>query len=241
MSGLPFTPPFLVSYPSTMDYVLCVATDFDGAKINLQFDFPQGAPTVADVLNTASATFGNLFRTKGVMRPFSITTAVIFNETHLTWDRLERSSQLVHNGQLYLFQPDLVDLPGDIPDPIPAQDYVDSYVPPQPSTLSPVRTYSGVDGVNHTPYRYVSEPSPVRPAASYVSSPPRSALDESAEMIRAFHRRRETPGALEDDGPSIIQDERRRLSEQARLSLDEYRTFARREAHEFSPERSPGR
>ena len=143
-----------------MEYSLCVATDFDGAKLNLQFFYPYAAPTVAEVLTSATTTYENLFRAKGVNRPFSITTAVIFNETHLTWDRLERSSQLVHNGQLYLFQPDLVDLPGDIPDPVPAEEYLETYVPPQPSTLSPVRSYTNM-GVNSSPAR-VYEPSPVR-------------------------------------------------------------------------------
>ena len=225
-----------------MEYSLCVATDFDGAKLNLQFFYPYGAPTVAEVLTSASATYENLFRAKGVTRPFSITTAVIFNETHLTWDRLERSSQLVHNGQLYLFQPDLVDLPGDIPDPIPAEEYVNTYVPPQPSTLSPVRSYAGM-GVNSSPARNY-EPSPIRSVHYTPATPQRSNLNESQEMIKAFHKRQESPAYRShnnDDGPSIIQDERRRLAEQSRLSLDEYRNVARKEAHDFSPERSPGR
>eukprot|EP00658_Telonema_sp_P-2_P002405 TRINITY_DN10909_c0_g1_i2.p1 TRINITY_DN10909_c0_g1~~TRINITY_DN10909_c0_g1_i2.p1 ORF type:complete len:121 (-),score=21.74 TRINITY_DN10909_c0_g1_i2:251-613(-) len=115
----------------------------------------------------------------------------------------------------------------------------------RPSTLSPVRSYATL-GVNSSPARNY-EPSPIR-SVHYTpytpATPPhRSSLDESQDMIKAFHKRQESPAYRNnnDDGPSIIQDERRRLAEQSRLSLDEYRNVARKEAHDFSPERSPGR
>ena len=120
-----------------MYYSLCVATDFRGHKVNLQFFFDSHGPQLAQILSRASEAFNQFFRSKGVLdRPFSVTTAVIFNERYETWDRLERSAQLVHNGQIYLFQPDVNDVPAEIPDPISASQYLTDYVSPQRSFVN---------------------------------------------------------------------------------------------------------
>ncbi|KAF5226814.1 hypothetical protein ECC02_000315 [Trypanosoma cruzi] len=100
-----------------MQYSICVATDCDGEKANLRFLFDSYGPSVAQLLNRSIVAFNNLFRLRSVPRTFAVSAAVVFNDVHSTWDRLERSTQLLHNSQVYLFQPDILDLPAEIPEP----------------------------------------------------------------------------------------------------------------------------
>lgn len=246
-----------------MYYSLCVATDFNGHKVNLQFFFDAHGPQLAQILSRATEAFNQYFRSKGIVdRPFSITTAVIFNEKHETWDRLERSSQLVHNGQIYLFQPDVVDIPAEIPDPISATQYLAGYVSPQRSFVN----QSGISDTRSTspgaqiptsydPYlrqRYLdispayqlfsnNSPDPVMrrgsiggaSASAYTGD--LSTNPDYQELIRKSQPRR-----YDDiDGPSIFQEERKHESDLSRLTLDQYREVVRSEARDFTP--SPSR
>ncbi|KAH9579737.1 BILBO1 [Trypanosoma melophagium] len=115
-----------------MQYSICVATDVDGEKVNLRFLFDAYGPSVTQLLNRAAVAFNNLFHRCGIPRAFATSAAVVFNETQCTWDRLERSTQLLHNSQVYLFQPDILDLPAVIPEPYEAQPLLgDTYVSPR--------------------------------------------------------------------------------------------------------------
>ncbi|ORC90883.1 uncharacterized protein TM35_000073070 [Trypanosoma theileri] len=115
-----------------MQYSVCVATDLDGEKVNLRFLFDAYGPSVTQLLNRAIVAFNNLFHHCGIPRAFAASAAVVFNETQCTWDRLVRSTQLLHNSQVYLFQPDILDLPAVIPEPYEAQPLLgDAYVSPR--------------------------------------------------------------------------------------------------------------
>ncbi|RNF12259.1 hypothetical protein TraAM80_00406 [Trypanosoma rangeli] len=115
-----------------MQYSICVATDCDGEKVNLRFLFDSYGPSLVQLLNRSIVAFNNVFRLRSVPRIFAVSAAVVFNDVHSTWDRLERSTQLLHNSQVYLFQPDILDLPAEIPEPFEGQSLLDEdYVSPR--------------------------------------------------------------------------------------------------------------
>ncbi|KEG14652.1 hypothetical protein DQ04_00361140 [Trypanosoma grayi] len=114
-----------------MQYSICVAADCDGEKVNLRFLFDSYGPSVTQLLNRATIAFNNLFHHRSIPRAFAASAAVVFNDLHSTWDRLERSTQLLHNSQVYLFQPDIIDLPAEIPEPFESQPLLGDYVSPR--------------------------------------------------------------------------------------------------------------
>eukprot|EP00388_Colpodella_angusta_P027796 GDKK01010515.1.p1 GENE.GDKK01010515.1~~GDKK01010515.1.p1 ORF type:complete len:241 (-),score=15.18 GDKK01010515.1:155-877(-) len=233
-----------------------------GHKVNLQFFFDAHGPQLAQILNRATEAFNQYFRNKGITdHPFSITTAVIFNEKHETWDRLERSSQLVHNGQIYLFQPDVVDIPAEIPDPISATQYLSEYISPQrsfvnQSGISDTRSSSPGAQIPATydPYfrqRFLDSspayqlfgsgsPDPTRRRVSIGGTSSAYTGDLSTNPEYQNLVRKSQPRHYNDiDGPSIFQEERKHESDLSRLTLDQYRDVVRSEARDFTP--SPSR
>lgn len=117
---------------------ICVATDCDGEKVNLRFLFDAAGPSVSRLLNYSTTAFNNYFRLKGISRAFAVNSAVVFNDVHCTWDRLERTTQLLHNSQVYLFQPDTLDIPAAIPEPYEGEPLLsaDCYLPLRGATIS---------------------------------------------------------------------------------------------------------
>lgn len=204
-------------------YNICVATDLAGAKVNLLFSFDQYGPSTAQLLSRASEAFAQVFRLRGYSRIFAISSAVVFNEALRTWDRLERSSQLLHNSQVYIFQPDVVDVPGELPDPIPAYQFLVGYASPKRdeefsrSPRPPLPTTFG-------DYVPVSRSSP--------------ALEE--HRTKMLHEREVHAGEVVP-GASILKEERAKEDMKDHLSLDEHRELVRREAREFSNSLSPVR
>ncbi|RNF05099.1 uncharacterized protein Tco025E_07863 [Trypanosoma conorhini] len=122
-----------------MQYSICVATDCEGEKVNLRFLFDSYGPSLAQLLNRSLVAFNNVFRLRSVPRTFAVSAAVVFNDVHNTWDRLERSTQLLHNSQVYLFQPDILDMPAEIPEPFEGAPLLgEGYVsPPREASASP--------------------------------------------------------------------------------------------------------
>eukprot|EP00758_Cryptobia_borreli_P005653 Tbor_TRINITY_DN4953_c2_g2::TRINITY_DN4953_c2_g2_i1::g.9780::m.9780 len=248
-----------------MQYSLCIATDFERSKVNLQF-FYDSPPSIAQVLTRAYSAFNQLNISRGISHQFIATTVVIFNENNQTWDRLERSSQLVHNGQIYLFQPDVVDIPAEIPDPISAEEFLKGYVSPHasrndsrysespmaahPLVYEPRDTFSRPSPLyNHTLHvEYHSDQKRDIPTYTHQASPPYRTNEKYSYNEGRSHSstginrgtsqfRSESREYPEIRGPSIIQDEREQLAKQSNLTLDEYRAFVRKEAKEYSPER----
>lgn len=108
---------------------VCVAAAVNRYKINLllQFDSP---PSAAQVMSRAISAFSQLQQDRGIFTPFFCNCAMIFDDENSRWVPLERSSQVVHNCQVYMFQPDVPDVAGAIPDPIPASSFLNNYRSP---------------------------------------------------------------------------------------------------------------
>lgn len=115
-----------------MKYSISVATDCNGDKVNLRFLFDTCGPSVAQLFHCSTVAFNNLFQLRSVGRTFTLSAAVVFDDMHCAWDRLERSTQLLHNSQVYLFQPDILDVPAIIPEPFEGHPFLgDDYVLPE--------------------------------------------------------------------------------------------------------------
>lgn len=110
-------------------FAVCVAAAINRTKVNLLLQFSQ-APSAAQVMSRAIAAFTQLQQDRGIFTPFFCNCAMIFDDASSRWVPLERSSQLVHNAQVYLFQPDVPDVAGAIPDPIPADTFLVDYRSP---------------------------------------------------------------------------------------------------------------
>jgi hypothetical protein len=206
-----------------MHFLVFVAADCDGQKVNVRFLFDTSSPSLTQVLNRAQEVFKRIFQQRSVLRTFAISAPVIFNDVTCTWDRLERSVQLQHNSQIYLFQPDILDLPGEIPDPIDPLDII-GYNSSSPvregsrsSSYSP-RTEFPTAFVPERIFSNFSTPHDRSLSFGQFSKPPAV----SAEKIGL------------SDGGSIFRDERRKMEQQASLPIDELRSQLRREAKEFS-------
>lgn len=102
------------------------ATDFEGEKINLEFDFSsRWAPTVYELLYKATTAFNNYFAVHGGRYTFYIRCAAVFDEARKEWKTLRPSTALAPNDQVYFFQVDVQESTGAIPTPTSAQPYLD--------------------------------------------------------------------------------------------------------------------
>ncbi|KAH8613742.1 hypothetical protein ERJ75_000724500 [Trypanosoma vivax] len=106
-------------------YSICVAADCNGKKVNLRFLFDAYGPSVGDLLRRSTVAFNNYFKRFCISKQFVTNIAVVFNDNSGTWDRLEKSTQLLHNSQVYLFQPDTFDLPAIIPEAYEGQQLLE--------------------------------------------------------------------------------------------------------------------
>lgn len=228
-------------------YSVFVAADCNGEKVNLQFTFEFG-PSVSQVLSRATEAFRVVFLQRHLQRPFAVSAVVIFNEVTSTWDRLERSTQLSHNCQVYVFQPDILDVPSEIGDAIPASTYLGNYASPsrdspQPSPRPAIPTTYEPRSIaaTYTTPIYSNYASPFLEGAS---SPNPYSLANSSRYERnvniASHYSSSPKAEYAGSSDSILRQERQRIERQSSLPLDQMREELRREVREFSasPERA---
>nr|CCD17551.1 unnamed protein product [Trypanosoma congolense IL3000] len=133
---------------------VCAAADCGGVKVNLRFLFDASELTVSRMLRRATVAFSNYFRRKGIEHEFAANSVVVFNDAHCTWDRLERTTQLFTNSQVYLFQPDTVDVPAAIPEPIDSEQFLDN----SDLSGSNLEKRDYVSFMRHTTPRHFSSP-----------------------------------------------------------------------------------
>lgn len=225
-------------------YSVAVAADCNGEKANLQFFFEFG-PSVAQVLSRAGEAFRVLFRQRGIDRIFVTSAAVIFNDALECWDRLERSTQLTHNCQLYIFQPDVLDIPAEIGEPISGAAFLgDYYSPARESSYSPSPRPAPLASYAPRSAGLVYA-SPVY-GASYESTTTTyksTFVDHSSGVANPYslanatkHHYERSPN-FREGSESILRQEREKMERQSHMPLDELRNELRREAKEYSPER----
>ena len=207
-----------------MYYVICVAADLKGSKINLQFHFENYGPSLAMLIARVSEAFSCVFAVQSSQPVvFRISAAVIFNEFAKSWDRLERSSQLSHNCQVYVFQPDVLDLPAEIPEPMHAQEFLTGYVSPQRTAVRPSPRPD-------PPERFEARTTFGHPSPATAKEVIRAVRQRS--IIEA-HRLNSDPPLVEEGG-SILQDERRKIERCNLLTLDELRGAMKKELRDWS-------
>jgi hypothetical protein len=214
-----------------MQFVVYVAADCDGSKINVRFAFANSSPSLTQVLQRANEVFVTVFQQRSILRTFAISAPVIFNDVTCTWDRLERSVQMQHHSQIYLFQPDILDLPGEIPDPEDSS----AIVGPRHYD-SPLRGVTSAS-LSYSPRaEFPTENIPLQRAYSNFSTPQDRSL--------SFGQFTRPPAPVQDrigpsNGGSIFREERSKMAVLEQLPIDELRSQLRREAREFSS--SPSR
>jgi hypothetical protein len=189
-----------------------------GSKVNVEFPFDRYAPSVAQLLSRASEAFTRLFALRSIHRDFAISFSMIFDDTVLRWVPLERSSQLSHNCQVYLFQPDTTDVPSEIPDPIPAGNLIAGYASPQRALP-----------VYESPRSRVPDTYVPREAFAYATP---AAPYQTAAAVSASRQRNATYDPIE--GASILREERANEDRKSHLSVDEHRSVTRHETDDFN-------
>ena len=220
-------------------FSVCTAAAIGGSKLNLllQFDRP---PAAAQVMSRAIAAFSQLQEERGDFTPFFCNCVMIFDDAASRWVPLERSSQVVHNCQVYLFQPDVPDVAGPIPDPVPACAFLIGYRSPdrsvahsasprglmprdpdlsrfdRPAYYAPPHDY-GASAAAFAAYAATSPP-------PLPSSPPSSTF--KAPFVA---------------GGSILREERDREDAKITLPVDTHRERIREETRRFGEDVSPAR
>ena len=112
-------------------FCVYVASMCGPSKANVELVF-EGPPSIAQVMSRAAVALERLASLRGVRGfEFAVSFAMCFDDFESHWVPLERSTQLVHNCQLYIFLPDVVDLPGEIPDPVSANQFLGDYSSPE--------------------------------------------------------------------------------------------------------------
>jgi hypothetical protein len=214
-----------------MAFSVCVAADIGGGKGNIEFLFDRMGPSVGQLLSRAQEVFSRILIGRGISRPFIVSGTLIFDDLTARWVPLERSSQIVHNSQVYLFQPDIVDVPGEIPHPVPAIDYLSAYSSPSRGlrTSSPRAELPLDYGPRMTAYPY----SPMDIALRSRSVEEQRAALESISRHTGEHIA----------GGSILREEREKEERKLHLDLDTHRATVRSETDQFmrldlSPRRS---
>lgn len=109
-----------------------IATQIGREKINFTFSFPEPRPRMAQVLSRANAAFSEYTGTE-----FSCCLGMVFNASKQYWSPLEHTAQLLSGGQLYLFQADVNEVPGVIPDAKPGDHLLINYSPSRGASVSP--------------------------------------------------------------------------------------------------------
>jgi hypothetical protein len=207
---------------------VCVAADVNGQKINLQFFFDQYGPSTAQVLARAHDAFQRVYDSHGVNRTFAVSHAVVFNDYAQTWDRLERSAQLTHNCQVYLFQPDTLDIPGEIPEPMLASQLLAGYQSPSRESYNHYAVHSSPRAAAAIQSSYA----PTAYSSPAYSSPSRA----QREAVSATYR-----AGPEIGGPSLLREEREKEDAKLMMPVDAHRDAVRRETSRFTESLSPAR
>lgn len=221
-------------------FSVCVAADCNGEKVNIQFSFSFG-PSISQLLERATEAFRVLFVQRHVQHPFTISASVIFNDSTCTWDRLERSTQLTHNSQVYIFQPDILDVPSEIGDPMPAGKLLGDYsspprdVPyPSPRPTVPA-TYESRPAFSHaSPLHTTYTPITTSHQSYQHTSPYVDGAPNPYSLAYSSRYSSERSGTISDSSESIFRQERQKLERQSALPLDQMREELRREARDFS-------
>lgn len=202
-------------------YCICVASVLSYEKVNIEitFDTP---PSIAQVMSRAAAAFNRLAALRGVRAEFAVSFAMIFDDLAELWVPLERSTQLAHNSQVYIFQPDVIDVPGHIPEPVSASQYLVDYS--SPSRLS----------------EYRDSPRPAAPER--FTERVRFDFPTPEDIRRESERRRRTIEVTNVPGTSILREERDNEERKISLPVDVHRETVRRETQSFlNSEWSPSR
>lgn len=208
----------LVGNAKVRMYCICVASVLGLDKVNLELIFTT-PPSIAQVMSRATVAFNRLARLRGYSTEFAVSFAMVFDDYEGLWVPLERSTQLTHNAQLYVFQPDVVDTPGHIPDPVSALQLLDDYA-------SPAR--------NLTPSYAAHHESPRAPPPT--SFPPRNAqavYPTPEDIRRESERRRRLIDMSDIPGDSILRVERENEARKLELPVDTHRETVRRETQTF--------
>ena len=236
---------------------VCAAAAIAGGKVNLllQFDSP---PSAAQVMSRAIAAFTQLQQDRGIFAPFFVNCAMIFDDASSRWVPLERSSQVVHNCQVYLFQPDVSDVAGPIPDPIPASTFLVSYRSPEragrddyygtsPRGLMPTDPdLSRFPVERNLSIGYADQQPPPHWHAHgkrHHSHQPQPYDDSLSPEQRAILRREADKFAANTfvPGESILKEERDKEDQKLQLPLDSHRDRVREETRKFASDISPER
>ena len=242
-------------------FAVCTAAAIGNAKVNLLLQF-EAPPAASQVLSRGIAAFSQLQQDRGVFTPFFVNCAMVFDDASSRWVPLERSSQIVHNCQIYLFQPDVPDVAGPIPDPIPASTFLVSYRSPERShhanqnelSVSPRGLMPADPDLSghrfqerQVPLATSSTPSSYgQQQQQYASAGAGGGVDNSGltPLQRAIlQREADKGGSPYVSGGSILRDEREKEEAKVKLPVDTHRTTVRDETRRFaqdvSPQRSP--
>lgn len=199
-------------------FCVYVAAVCGASKANIELIFA-APPSIAQVMNRAAVAFEKLAQLRGYSLEFAVSFAMIFDDYDARWVPLERSTQLVHNSQIYVFLPDVVDLPGEIPDPVSATQFLAEYRSPYTSRSPSAR-------------RVEESPRAVMPESF---TPRRDFSYPTVEDIRRESQRRHREIAVlpEIPGDSIIRQERENEERKITLPVDTHRDTVRRETQAF--------
>ena len=118
-----------------------VATQIKREKVNFTLSFPEARPRMSQVLARANAAFSEYTGTE-----FSCCLGMVFNASKQYWSPLEHTAQLVSGAQIYLFQPDVHEVPGVIPDARPGDYLLANYAPSRGGSASPASALSVTRG-----------------------------------------------------------------------------------------------
>eukprot|EP00760_Papus_ankaliazontas_P022902 PhM_4_TR1906/c0_g1_i1/m.87101 len=206
-----------------MPISVCVSADVLHRKRNIEFFFDV-TPTMEELRHATETSYNTLLACEGFPRTFTISTLRMYDDRVGRWVELDSSTQLASSGsQVYAFQVGVPEIPGEIPQPVPANEI--TYVSPQrvhPHNHheSPARNinYSAVD------YSYRSQ--------SYNSTS--NYVDIKLTATTATMPVPDVPGE------SILRQERQKEVEKEHLDLDAHRDYVRRETQEFLSQ-SPSR
>eukprot|EP00759_Apiculatamorpha_spiralis_P002992 PhF_6_TR11337/c0_g1_i1/m.18314 len=205
-----------------MPLSVCVAADVLGRKRNLEFFFDV-PPTLMELRSSIERSFNTVLAAEGVPRNFIAANLRLYDERISRWVELEVSSQLFPSCQVYVFQPGVAEIPGEIPPAVRATEI--TYVSPNRSRSS---DYYGGSTVPLQPvpqtYSHLS--------SSYSVPPPHNT--SSTIVYRA-------EPAPDIPGESILRQERDNEERKMGLDLDTHREMVRRETQDFisqSPSRS---
>jgi hypothetical protein len=239
-------------------FAVCVAAAVNNSKLNLLLQFEQ-PPSAAQVLSRSIAAFTQLQQSRGIHTPFFCNCAMIFDDDSSRWVPLERSSQVVHGAQCYIFQPDVADVAGPIPDPIPASSFLVGYQSPPRNINAAQTTYDpsprglmptdpdlssfnpATRNLDFGDRQYGGGYSSSRAVAAGGGYNDNERNPLSPEQRAILRREAERGGNTFVAGGSILAEERQKEDQKIKLGLDEHRQRVRDETKRFTHDVSPPR